>query len=113
LVAGGGVYSNSLARWYPNVTNRVLEFSGGLHFTTFVANNIAYCYLYKNGTNYATMQAVRSPNNAYPWVFTWNYVDVVNTNLSDYYEVYLSLSAQAQTTTTAGTNNWWSGHAED
>ena len=110
--SGVGIYSNSLSRWYPNTTNKVLEFMGGVDFLTVQANNITTLYLFKNGTNHTTLGAFRSPNNAAPYTVTWNYIDTLNTSTQDYYEIFVTNSANAVTTDGVHSNNWWFGRAE-
>ena len=110
--AGTSLFTVASSRWSPNTTNRIIELTGAIETLGVQANNLITMYLFKNGTNYTQLGAFRSPNNAAPFSTTWSYIDTVNTATTDYYEVYVTNSANNVTTTDAGTNNWWAGHAE-
>lgn len=112
--SGGCIYSNSASRWYPKVTNDVLEIIGHINIPT-VANGQTYgLYLYKNGTNYVSLVNYKASNAGDSFNLTWTYIETVNTGTNDYYEVWFYSGGGAGTVTTsgAGTNNWWFGSVE-
>lgn len=108
---GRGIYSNQVAHWHPNTTNKLIELRGSIYFSSSSSTAIQYLYLYKNGTNYATLSGLRSGNNGSPWQCSWSFVDTVNTSTNDYYEIWATTTVNL-TTTTGITNNWWYGEVE-
>ena len=109
--SSGSSYSNTMARWYPTTTNKIIEFTGSLDLPAVQNGGTVVLYLYKNGAIYSTLFAMRSGNNADTATTTWSFTETVNTSTSDYYEVWINTSA---TITTRGSrsNNWWSAHTE-
>ena len=108
--AGAGVYDATNSRWTPMSTNKLIVLAGGWDYNTYVANQIGTLLLYKNGSAYVDVAAVRSPNNAYPWTVTWTFSEI-STSTNDFYEIYVNnVGGSAASTSGTYSNNWWSGH---
>ena len=101
--SGGSIYSNAagVCQWWPKATNGIVKLTGGID-TAENNNGPLLVNIYKNNANISKVLDISSSKQNLGG--TWHFIDTATPTINDYYQIYYTIQATANSVGTNGSN---------